>query len=1098
MSTKHLKIIYLVFLLSFLILPACNEQTATSYVSGGCTPMNVSSSATGDTTSDSVNLDGSGAIELPITIAKSIDGVDPTTLTFSATGGSSNISTPFLVDTIETKYASTDSIGTITGDLLNDATGTVALYLDGEFTTTVDTDSNGNFSFSITSAAANTPIALVQVGSGFVGNSVDDETSAPVFMTVYYDDFREEYTAIVHISNTNSEVTTESVALDISDAQLATSHFDNVAFMGTNSSSTPVVSTIGYTGGTNENLTLSSSLTNTLTSLVYDSDENLYGVDNNSSTATIYKITSSGTVSTLGNANSSNVSGRTLKMHPSGKNYLATVISSTLPANNKSTLNIGIIDLNTGELFEVPISPTETLVTTSLSFSWSDPTRLFVIRKFENDTYKALDLDITGVVTGQNVTYADVVSSSFTKNSYIGNPTNNYTQRINIYYECLNGSIIDICAYNKLTQTELGPLTDESYNVSNLKMAWDNSYIIFTLTGNDSNGDDFSEVALFDTQDETVSYLGTGYQPMTIPADVNLVTFLHQDPTDAFQVGIANVSSFSFTQDTLSIDSNIQLALNNAVGIGVTGGLAPYTFTYTSTSNIGDFDAAMGFFDASPTTTGSGTVTVTDANGDSVSTTLTVNSGIDLNASSSYLARGTSLTFNTSGGGSTYTYSLVSGGGSINQDTGFYTSANAQGETQIRVTDEYGNTDNFYLTIAGVNGEEDESFDTDGIVTTNLPNNITLHDVIVDNQNNTFAVGQYNNGTDEDIIIFKYAPNGSLDTNFDNDGYVQIDVANGNDIAYSVDLDSSNNLYVAGSSFDGANDKLIVVKLNSQTGVQDTSFGPTNNGIQTHLVSGPGVNNYARKVIAQSDQTIFVCGYSNTENMIVAKLSQDGSLDNTFAGTGALNIDFNVEHDRAYDCELTSDNKVILGGFATIAGQQYLSLAKVSSTGVLDTSFDGDGKLTSAVPGQTNSQILDIKISPEADAIYAVGFYINGDQDSVMAKYNINDGSLINAFGTNGIKTVDAAPAANDRFTTLSFTNVDSTPFVFGYTASSGTMTKIQSGDGALDNSFNGGIVKTYDQSAGADTFNASYYSLGRITIVGQATGDALLLKTWE
>ena len=80
----------------------------------------------------------------------------------------------------------------------------------------------------------------------------------------------------------------------------------------------------------------------------------------------------------------------------------------------------------------------------------------------------------------------------------------------------------------------------------------------------------------------------------------------------------------------------------------------------------------------------------------------------------------------------------------------------------------------------------------------------------------------------------------------------------------------------------------------------------------------------------------------------LTRYNPNGSLDTSFSGDGKLTTDFGgAEH--AFAIALQADGKIIVAGRST-AGDDF-ALARYNPNGSLDTGFSGDGKLTTNFGG---------------------------------------------------------------------------------------------------------------------------------------------------
>ena len=117
----------------------------------------------------------------------------------------------------------------------------------------------------------------------------------------------------------------------------------------------------------------------------------------------------------------------------------------------------------------------------------------------------------------------------------------------------------------------------------------------------------------------------------------------------------------------------------------------------------------------------------------------------------------------------------------------------------------------------------------------------------------------FSNGTNTDIALVRYNPDGSLDTSLDTDGIEIIAVGSGNDNARAIAVQSDGKILIAGSAYNGADSEFALVRYN-QDGSLDTVFD--GDGIATTAIGG--TYDYAYAIAVQSDARIIAAGYSDT------------------------------------------------------------------------------------------------------------------------------------------------------------------------------------------------------------------------------------------
>ena len=258
--------------------------------------------------------------------------------------------------------------------------------------------------------------------------------------------------------------------------------------------------------------------------------------------------------------------------------------------------------------------------------------------------------------------------------------------------------------------------------------------------------------------------------------------------------------------------------------------------------------------------------------------------------------------------------------------------------------------------INAADGDLDTSFNSSGALpgtaTTGLGSgNDYVNGIALDSSGNIYLGGSTWNGSNYDFAIAKYTSAGILDTTFGTSGEVTTDFGSGNDIPYGIALDSSGNIYLGGYAHNGSNYDFALAKYTS-AGVLDTSFnssGVLPGTVTTDFGSG---NDYALDMALDSSGNIYLGGYTwngSNYDFALAKYTPAGVLDTTFNSSGALpgtaTTGLGSGNDYALDMALDSSGNIYLGG-STWNGSNYdFALAKYTPAGVLDTSFNSSGAL---------------------------------------------------------------------------------------------------------------------------------------------------------
>lgn len=392
--------------------------------------------------------------------------------------------------------------------------------------------------------------------------------------------------------------------------------------------------------------------------------------------------------------------------------------------------------------------------------------------------------------------------------------------------------------------------------------------------------------------------------------------------------------------------------------------------------------------------------------------------------------------------------------------------------------------------VAAAPGDLDPTFDADGRVTTDIASsNDRAYGMAIQPDGKIVTTGSafffVDNGA-RDIALTRHNPNGSLDTSFDTDGKVLTDFSPGSsDIGRDVALQADGKILVAGGSLGD----FALARYNVD-GSLDTSFGGDGK-----VTTDFGSTGDAWAVAVQSDGKVVAAG-GGPGDFALARYNADGSLDTSFDGDGKVTTDFGDTSDSAYDMVIQGDGKIVAAGYPDFA------MARYNADGSLDTSFDVDGKVNTDF-GSGFGWAEGLAVQANGKIVVAGFAVLAGTGDFGVARYNV-DGSLDTAFDGDGKVTTDF-DAGNDHAYDVAV-QVDGKIVVAGC---AGPMCEDDNDhvglarynpNGSLDATFGGGDGKvTTDFSAGTNWAHAvALQKDGRIVVAGFAgwiPGDFALAR---
>jgi uncharacterized delta-60 repeat protein len=163
----------------------------------------------------------------------------------------------------------------------------------------------------------------------------------------------------------------------------------------------------------------------------------------------------------------------------------------------------------------------------------------------------------------------------------------------------------------------------------------------------------------------------------------------------------------------------------------------------------------------------------------------------------------------------------------------------------------------------------------------------------------------------------------------------------------------------------------------------------------------------------QPDGKIVASGHANDGegqggiNFALARYTPDGTLDSSFSGDGKLTtaVAPGDNTDRANAALLQPDGKMVTVGAAEMDDTTIdFALARYQPDGTLDTSFGDSGIVTTGVPGQAR-ELIEAALQPDGK-IVAAGQACSAPSaltcDFVVARF-LADGALDESFGDHGV-----------------------------------------------------------------------------------------------
>lgn len=393
-----------------------------------------------------------------------------------------------------------------------------------------------------------------------------------------------------------------------------------------------------------------------------------------------------------------------------------------------------------------------------------------------------------------------------------------------------------------------------------------------------------------------------------------------------------------------------------------------------------------------------------------------------------------------------------------------------------------------FSSIKAQSGVLDNSFGTGGFVITDVQGNFDGGtSIALQADQKILVAGWSDNGSDTDFAIIRYLPDGILDNTFGNMGIVTTDFAGNTDVGQSIVLQSDGKFIVAGYTFNGGNWDFAISRYNPN-GSLDNTF---NMDGKTTIPIITNENDFAYAICIQNDEKILVggnCGNNLSNNdAAIVRFNVDGSLDNSFGGSGIVITNVGVDINRCLDIATQTDGKILVSGSSRNAIYDHdMTLIRYNIDGTLDTSFDSDGKVTLDFGSGKHDHGQSLAIQPDGKIIMGGTSLDTYTSDFALARFN-QDGSLDNTFGAGG-KVITNISSTYDLGKSL-ILQPDGKIILTGYSyngSNNDLALACYNNDGSLDNTFGTNGIVTTDLGGNYDSgLSSQMQSDGKILIAG-------------
>ena len=259
-----------------------------------------------------------------------------------------------------------------------------------------------------------------------------------------------------------------------------------------------------------------------------------------------------------------------------------------------------------------------------------------------------------------------------------------------------------------------------------------------------------------------------------------------------------------------------------------------------------------------------------------------------------------------------------------------------------------------------------------------------------------------NNALPYGIMFSSKASAGSIDTTFNGTGYAFIQPstdATPASVITAVTIDSAGNIAFTGYEDDSSGYQTFTIGRLTETGAMDTSFNTTgylnyqfSPDVATPTsVGGPIAIDSEDRIIAAAS----AFDASGNYEMVLARFTTNGALDTTFNSTGYRFAQFSEYSSGLYTSPtgvaLDASGRIVIAGNTVDSNDHdLLFVARYTTAGALDTTFNGTGEILSqfSTAGTPQSLVSSLTLDA-AGKIVVVGYMLSPSSEdcNLLARY---------------------------------------------------------------------------------------------------------------
>jgi len=318
----------------------------------------------------------------------------------------------------------------------------------------------------------------------------------------------------------------------------------------------------------------------------------------------------------------------------------------------------------------------------------------------------------------------------------------------------------------------------------------------------------------------------------------------------------------------------------------------------------------------------------------------------------------------------------------------------------------------FTLHRFNTDGSIDSTFGTNGDIYMHLADgNDAANDLVIQKDGKIVAGGFINvfveNFQHAYITLIRFNVDGSVDNSFGNNGVDTVFIKSPYDFGVSLALQQDQKILVSHFSNKNGGISFALLRFGKNGGL-DSSFA--NNGIALTNLSG---NDNAYSVCVDSSANIYQAGTAGADFGLV-KFKSSGTLDSSFGNNGKVVTHISNDDDFASSVKIQSGSKILVGGCTQTDSGYHLLMARYNNDVILPVALlnytakkqNNKTVLQWQTTNEINNNYFDIERSADSKAFAAIGkvYGLNGINTN---NYSFTDNATLPGTNYYRLKQVD-------------------------------------------------------------------------------------------